>query len=1219
MSPFSAYENARSFSVPFPPEIDVTNQRLLALECSATRMVLGFNEYIYILSLPAFNLVHILEPKKHSRFRGIEVHGKLLVVTYSEETPDGTFPRGSFLYIWDLLAGRNLGTVVVLDGLSYKPTISAPETELVEIEENGMLIKQEWPDIPLLIISSKANSEFETHLNIYILECPDTEHTFGRLQRVEDSFVVLPVKIIRPTHWVYCIASMGRTAVTGGWDAIIRVWDIITGECRLVLIGHTIRVIDVTLDGSRIYSQSEDAAVRIWDRLTGDCLHVLKMHPLTHVLQPLLITPSYLITSGKTPSFNTISIWDHVSGRLVHQIDNEMHYFLGPAEGREHTVVTHGYNMERLSGNWFNIWDLTTGHIRTRILTGFIGPFTYPNQPIGKGRFFVIIAKQHGQYFLRIWDFGVDKPANEEVAWQNPRHFSIPLLPENGFTSNEDFVVVECSTTHLVLGLKTRICIYSLPFFDLVQTIGSENFSICRTLHMHGEILVVTYEDTSEDSFSEGCSLYVWDLTFKRHLGTVLVEDSWYKPIVSAPGTEIVEEKKYGFGVKREWPKEPVLLISSSEARLLRVYTLDRSVARGTGRSTPTEGRQGVTAAMHPVKTICPIHSVYSLASMGRTALTGGRDATVRVWDIVTGKCQLVLIGHTDTVSRVALDKARIYSLSFDHTVRLWDRHSGDCQEVLEVSARPSSYSTLQTAPSFFITTMSVIQQQYTVCIRDLLSGGIIHQIEHVKGCSFGPVRNEERTLVTRENRDETLIAFKIWDVKSGRVLCHTQNLMYLFALRNGSSWSYSSRGGSTRLKSGILVPMGRNPGERTKGPENCLTLTLTSRTVELRWKNPRRFSVFLPEDVRHIEPMRPALECSATHAVLAFDDHVYIYALSTFDLIHILNPGKLAIVGPIRIYGKILIITCNLHGCEQSTEYWSLYIWDLSTGRHIGNVQFYGQIVKYEISVTQIGAAEAMDNRKLVHQKWVEDPILITTSKPDRGNEAKLRSYILHYTGGASIEGPLEEDQEPPSRYMAPATAIPIRPASCVASLGRTAITGGWDATVHVHDFITGECQLVLMGHTNLVCDVSLDEKRIYSLSYDSTLRIWDRRSGDCQHVLENPVFENGGSHFLRLDTPYPHLITICAHPPSPTIRTWDPHSGKLIQKIHNKLGCDLGPKGEQEHSRYLGRGFFVLFSKTRFGGRFCGCGVSPGKEFLPTFYILLMVHPSIRWVFSA
>lgn len=40
-------------------------------------------------------------------------------------------------------------------------------------------------------------------------------------------------------HAVRALAARGRTLVSGSYDTNVRVWDIITGECKWILTGHT--------------------------------------------------------------------------------------------------------------------------------------------------------------------------------------------------------------------------------------------------------------------------------------------------------------------------------------------------------------------------------------------------------------------------------------------------------------------------------------------------------------------------------------------------------------------------------------------------------------------------------------------------------------------------------------------------------------------------------------------------------------------------------------------------------------------------------------------------------------------------------------------------------------------------------------------------------------------------------------------------------------------
>ncbi|EGG05322.1 uncharacterized protein MELLADRAFT_23709, partial [Melampsora larici-populina 98AG31] len=79
-------------------------------------------------------------------------------------------------------------------------------------------------------------------------------------------------------------------------------------------------------------------------------------------------------------------------------------------------------------------------------------------------------------------------------------------------------------------------------------------------------------------------------------------------------------------------------------------------------------------------------HAVRALAAAGRTVVSGSYDSTVRVWDLITGKCQHEMKGHTSKVYSVVLDRLRnrCASGSMDNTVRLWDLTTGTTLYVMD-------------------------------------------------------------------------------------------------------------------------------------------------------------------------------------------------------------------------------------------------------------------------------------------------------------------------------------------------------------------------------------------------------------------------------------------------------------------------------------------------------------------------------------------------------
>ena len=65
------------------------------------------------------------------------------------------------------------------------------------------------------------------------------------------------------------------------------------------------------------------------------------------------------------------------------------------------------------------------------------------------------------------------------------------------------------------------------------------------------------------------------------------------------------------------------------------------------------------------------------------TAISGSRDTTLRVWDIKTGLCKNVLVGHQASVRCLEIKGDIVVSGSYDTTARVWSISEGRCLRTL--------------------------------------------------------------------------------------------------------------------------------------------------------------------------------------------------------------------------------------------------------------------------------------------------------------------------------------------------------------------------------------------------------------------------------------------------------------------------------------------------------------------------------------------------------
>jgi sugar lactone lactonase YvrE len=114
----------------------------------------------------------------------------------------------------------------------------------------------------------------------------------------------------------------GKTAVTGGTDGTLRLWDLATARERRVLEGPPAAVMSYTAalspDG-KVLASACGRTVQLWDVASGKVLHQMGDAPnSTAWFTPLAFAPDgKTLASAGSP---TVSLWEVPSGKLLRQI-----------------------------------------------------------------------------------------------------------------------------------------------------------------------------------------------------------------------------------------------------------------------------------------------------------------------------------------------------------------------------------------------------------------------------------------------------------------------------------------------------------------------------------------------------------------------------------------------------------------------------------------------------------------------------------------------------------------------------------------------------------------------------------------------------------------------------------------------------------------------------------------------------------------------------------
>lgn len=120
------------------------------------------------------------------------------------------------------------------------------------------------------------------------------------------------------TGWVSCVrfspVNTHPIIVSGGWDKVVKVWNLTNCKLRNNLLGHTgyINTVTVSPDGSLCASGGKDGVAMLWDLAEGKRLYSLDAGDIIH---SLCFSPNRYWLCAATQA--CIKIWDLESKSLV--------------------------------------------------------------------------------------------------------------------------------------------------------------------------------------------------------------------------------------------------------------------------------------------------------------------------------------------------------------------------------------------------------------------------------------------------------------------------------------------------------------------------------------------------------------------------------------------------------------------------------------------------------------------------------------------------------------------------------------------------------------------------------------------------------------------------------------------------------------------------------------------------------------------------------------
>ena len=522
------------------------------------------------------------------------------------------------------------------------------------------------------------------------------------------------------------LSADGRHAVSGSFDATVKLWDVSTGACMRTF-GRFYGVTSVCLsaDGRQALSGSRglrnnDGTLKLWDMSSGACLRTFKGHTGS-VNSVFLSADDRHALSGSDDA--TLKLWDVSNGACLRTFRGHARYNGGVA-----SVFLSANGRHALSGGssdkTLKLWDVSTG----ACLWTFEG-HTDKVHSVCLSADERYALSGSSDKTLKLWNIWGNSVCH--APWQLSRPVS-------------SRAAAVAATTAAQFAKYMRDASEAWTRLDAVK--AAEALRRVRALPGCGR---------REDVLDAWSALYC-------HLPKRCFVEGW----------EAGSFKGHKYGVHSVSLSADGRHALSGGDSTLKLWDVPTGVCRRT-----FEGHTGVVVSVF-------------LSADGRCALSGshdfrGHDNTMKLWDVSTKACLRTFEGHTETVSSVILsaDGRHALSGSWDNTLKLWDVSTGACLRTFERHTK----RVLSVFLSMDGRRVLSGSGDKTLKLWDVSTGACLRTFEGHTGGVTSVFLSADGRCALSGSGDMTL---KLWDVSTGACLRtfegHTSFVNSVFLSANG-------------------------------------------------------------------------------------------------------------------------------------------------------------------------------------------------------------------------------------------------------------------------------------------------------------------------------------------------------------------------------------------------------------------------------------------------
>lgn len=548
----------------------------------------------------------------------------------------------------------------------------------------------------------------------------------------------------------------------------------------------------------------------------------------------------------------------------------------------------------------------------------------------------------------------------------------------------------------------------------------------------------------------------------------------------------------------------------------------------------------------------------FDLSADGTRVLSGGADATVRLWDVGAGAELQRFDSHTDEVNEVVFspDERLAASASRDKTIRVWDVQTGDTLQVFEGEA---DFLAVEFHPHASI--IAAGAEDHTIRLWDLESGALLSILgpddpetevieghaSWVWGVTFSP---DGRYLVSSDEGGRLLQ----WDIDTGEIF---------------REYPFARRAYDTIISPDGKILIGATfendvPVWDFESGEHVLTLQGHTAAV---------FSVALSPDGK-------------TVLTASQDNSIRLWNLETGAELH-------------RFLGHsdwVFDVAFLPNGTQfvSSAYDGTLRLWDIQTDQMLRQLAGHEETI-YQVVFNADGTRLLSTSRDRTARLWdVETGTTIRVFGPDdpqteviEGHNDIVISAAFSPDGKTILTGDLSSvlilwdvetgevlrvfETDDPDTETVEGHAVSDDPLISLslwyvtyAPDGKTAFSAAFDKTIIHWDLESGAVLQRFAGHTDGVLGVTLfsDGQRFLSHSWDKTIVLWDVRSGE---VIRRYV---GHTNWIWSVALSPDEKTFISTSADNTMIMWDVATGRAIRHFlgHEDavLSADFSPDGQ-------------------------------------------------------